>query len=235
MSIVIAGATGAIGRELVIKCCSDASISRVVVLSRKEIAATEWPTVFPSIDVDQAKQKLSSVSVDWEKLTLDPTGAQWKAVFGDFQWAAMCMGTTAKDAGSAEKFRRCDLEYVSAFAAAVKKFSPGLTHFSQVSSSGACSSSWFLYLKTKGQADDATIACKFPRTSIWRPGLLGRKEKARSNETIFAWFTTAIPVEIVAEAILRDFNLNAATPGAGQVSYISNGEIYAMCKPHKAS
>lgn len=221
VAVVVAGATGAIGREVVIEAVADPRVHRVVALSRRSIDAATWSQVFGSrLNIDAAQKKLAVVGVDWERLTdereaylsANPTVAEGLsgATIG-----AMCMGTTKKDAGSAKAFRRCDLEYVQAFGKSMQQLSGStLRCFSQISSQGANSNSWFLYMKTKGEADDATIALQFPHTSIFRPGLLERGDKARTVESFFGCFVTGMPVTNVAKALLRDALAALENPGS---------------------
>ncbi|RYG47376.1 hypothetical protein EON67_08640 [archaeon] len=52
-----------------------------------------------------------------------------------------------------DAFRHVDLEYVTAIAHACK--AAGVRHFSLVSSMNADAGSWFLYPRTKGEAENA--------------------------------------------------------------------------------
>lgn len=231
-SIIVAGATGAIGREVVIESIKDPRVSRVVALSRRELPPTDWASTFgQKIDLKQASQKLVVVPVDWERLAasresyLKDDSRLCNAFTGN-HFAAMCLGTTRKDAGSGEAFRRCDFDYVVAFGQAVKSHSQQLRCFSQISSQGASAGSWFLYMKTKGEADVAIAALEFSRTSVFRPGLLERGEKKRGVESFFGCFTTAMPVSKVAIALLR--NLFDESQVQSGVQYFHNSDIYKL-------
>ncbi len=203
-SLIVAGATGAIGREVVCAAVANANIRRVVALSRRPIPASEWRSVFGAgLDETAAATKLTVQAVDWNRMNLyysptSPAGrldAAVQAAFQGHDYAAMCMATTKKDAGSAEAFRLCDLLYVEAFGKAVMAESRGsIQHFVQISSAGASSTSWFLYLKTKGEADDAIAAMGFPRLTILRPGLLDRGDKARFIEKVGMCVIGGLPV-----------------------------------------
>jgi oxidoreductase len=252
-SILIAGSSGAIGREVVKEAVADDRVARVVALSRRPIPKDKWLEAFgPTLDVTKAAQKLSVVAIDWEKLTNpltrsdylnapqtwhDSSSASPPAIIEAFQqhhFVAMCLGTTRKDAGSAEAFKRCDFDYVSAFAQTVRDVAASegnrnvLKCFSQVSSQGADANSWFLYMRTKGEADRfVSQAGLFPRVSIFRPGLLGRGDKARTVESIISCFVTPMPVKSVALAMIRDF-LSPAAPSSqssGHVTVLHNGDI----------
>ncbi|XP_020604447.1 oxidoreductase HTATIP2-like [Orbicella faveolata] len=73
-----------------------------------------------------------------------------------------------------------------------------------ISSQGAKSSSLFLYLKTKGEVEDALKEMHFPKTSIFRPGVLDRGTKKRFGEKLAGWVMSTISVAKVAKAMLAD-------------------------------
>ena len=68
-----------------------------------------------------------------------------------------------------EAFRLVDFTYVTEIAR-LSRGTPGCEYFSHVTAQGSSSSSWFLYPKTKGEAEEAIAALKFKHTSIFRPG-----------------------------------------------------------------
>jgi oxidoreductase len=205
-SVIVAGATGAIGREVVAHAVEHPGVSRVVALSRRAIPEAEWPTTFPLVDLEKAKSKLVVQKVDWEELWKNPNlagdASVFNGAFANHNVAVNALGTTRKDAGSAEQFKHVDYDYGMTFANAVKTHSPSLLHFAQISSQGADATSWFLYMKTKGLVDNAVAQLQFPTTSIWRPGLLGRKDKARFVEKVFGMCVKPMPVETVGKAVL---------------------------------
>ena len=228
---LVAGATGATGRELVAELLRDPTCREVTALSRN--VPSNLAETFPSMDPALAVGRLTLKAVDWEAMSRDPS--PYLAIFQGQHFVAMCMGTTRKDAGSAEAFRRVDLEYVTVFANAVKTMGMGsLQHYSQVSSTGANKDSWFLYMKTKGEADEMAVKCKFPRLTVFRPGLLFREDKARWVEKVGAWCTSAMPVKTLAAAMLADYH-QAVQEGRddGRPRYLGNTEIYVVTKNYK--
>jgi oxidoreductase len=239
-SAVIAGATGAIGRELVRTLVSDARFSRVVALSRRSIPQSDWADVFPGLDVAIARSKLTVAAVDWEAAcTATRTGtapegtpaaadtALHVSAFQGHTHAANCMGTTKKDAGSAEAFVRVDHDYACAFMKLVAEHSSPASgvRYAQVSSTGADPKSWFLYMKTKGQTD-----------LILRPGLLQRNDKARWNEKCFGWFTSAMPVATVAETIAGHWAQPPPPPAASgpAMTVLGNSDINKVSQAYNS-
>ncbi len=84
--------------------------------------------------------------------------------------ALCCLGTTLRQAGSQEAFRRVDFDYVLSFAAAAK--AGQAQRFVVVSSAGADPQSRNFYLRTKGEMEQALGTIGFPAVDILQPGLL---------------------------------------------------------------
>lgn len=243
MSLIVAGATGAIGRCVVLEALQRSEITQVVALTRSlsvsDPAAlfgfTVGPTTAaedPSCETVTEEQlsRLRPVTFDWELFcrfwqerqkratdnvtkatgyiggSYEATEAYYSDLFSGHKYAAMCLGTTRRDAGSAAAFVRCDYDYVVAFAEALKTFGgTSLATYAQVSAQLASKNSWFLYPKTKGRADAAVEMLQFPRLRIYRLGLLDRGKKTRINEKIAKWFVKGLPVRTCGRAIVRDF------------------------------
>lgn len=86
----------------------------------------------------------------------------------------------------------------------------------QVSASGADSGSWFLYMRTKGIADEAAVervqqhnqfAAAAQTLSpvlcfVMQPGTLERGHKSRTNEKLAKLFLSSIPVDTCGAAII---------------------------------
>jgi len=101
----------------------------------------------------------------------------------DVDDAFCCLGTTRRDAGSDEAFRRVDFDYVLAFARLAHR--AGAQRFMLVSSLGASSGSALLYPRTKGEAEAAVSAIGFKTVVILRPSfLLGTRTRHRKGESM---------------------------------------------------
>ncbi|WP_421229293.1 NAD(P)H-binding protein [Aeromonas jandaei] len=155
--ILIAGASGLIGRELIKQLPAEHELTLLCRKPGKE--AHHWLPV----DFDDLASVTLPRPVD----------------------IAFCaLGTTRKDAGSAEAFRRVDLDYVIAFAKLAR--SHGCQRLIVVSSMGASARSPALYPRTKGEMEQALLAQSWPRLAIVRPAmLLGDRQPPRRSEQIF--------------------------------------------------
>ena len=114
--------------------------------------------------------------VDFEALQDTPEAWEGEQVF-------LCLGTTMKQAGSREAFRRVDLDYT--VEAARLAAAAGARHAFLVSSSGADPDSRVFYLRTKGEAEEAVAALPFRSAHLLRPSLLtGDRTEFRPGEQV---------------------------------------------------
>lgn len=150
-TILMAGATGLVGRIALAKALDDPRVTQVVALTRKAL---------PS------HPKLTNPIVDYEAL---PPEADW--------WtcdAVICaLGTTRATAGSAEAFYRVDHDYPLMVAQHAR--AKGANAFALVSAIGADAGSRLLYNRTKGEVEASIGTLDYPSYTIVRPGLIGGK------------------------------------------------------------
>lgn len=159
-SAVVAGGTGLIGKTVLQLLGGDANYHRVTSLVRREVPVPAGIT-------------LQQVNFD----RLDDT------VLPAVDDAFCCLGTTRKAAGSDEAFRRVDFDYIVGFARLAKR--AGAQRFLLVSSVGASAGSPALYIRTKGECEEAIKAIGFTTVVILRPSfLMGSRSEARTGEGI---------------------------------------------------
>jgi uncharacterized protein YbjT (DUF2867 family) len=93
------------------------------------------------------------------------------------------LGTTIKQAGSQEAFRRVDFEY--ALAAAKLGVEHGAQDFLLVSALGASAKSRIFYNRVKGELEDALRTLPYRSVTIVRPSLLlGDRAQFRLGEQV---------------------------------------------------
>lgn len=173
-SLLIAGATGLVGRIVLAQALDDPRIAKVTALTRSALAG---------------HAKLANPIVDYEAL---PAEADW--------WrcdAVICaLGTTRAKAGSAEAFYRVDHDYPLAVARAAQ--AAGAKAFTLVSAIGADARSSLLYNRTKGEVEASIGALDYPSYTIVRPGLIGGdrdefRPAERVSEAILTVFGPVLP------------------------------------------
>src|SRR5215210_5365488 len=128
-SVLLLGATGLVGRECLRYLLADADVERVVVLTRRRIV------------VPRASPRLEEHVINFERL------AEHAALFAVDQ-VVCALGTTIKQAGSQEQFRRVDFDFP--LQAARLGHAHGARHFLLVSALGADARSRVFYSRVKG-------------------------------------------------------------------------------------
>jgi uncharacterized protein YbjT (DUF2867 family) len=144
----LAGATGLVGRELLDRLLADPASSEVHLLLRR--AAPALPT----------HPTLQSHLVDFDRLPALPPADE---VF-------IALGTTIKQAGSREAFRRVDFDAVVNTARA--GHAAGATRLGVVSALGADARSGVFYNRVKGEMQDAVARLGYRTVVFAQPSLL---------------------------------------------------------------
>jgi uncharacterized protein YbjT (DUF2867 family) len=171
--VLLAGATGLVGGECLARLAADEAVSAVTALVRRMPA-----------DSSRHDRKVRFAEVDFDRLE------EHRPLFAVDQ-VVCALGTTIKQAGSREAFRRVDFDYPLAIARLA--LDAGARHFLLVSSLGADARSSVFYSRVKGELEQAVLALGYPSVTIVRPSLLlGDRQEFRLGEEIakrFAWVT----------------------------------------------
>lgn len=208
-TILILGATGAVGQALLNFALIHPEIERIIAPTRKPLLP---------------HQKLENPIVDFSDLPQD--APWWKCD------VVLCaLGTTIADAGSQKAFFAIDHDYV--LNAAKLTHEAGTPCFIYNSSMGANVNARSFYLQTKGKIEQSLNALHFASTYHFRPSLLiaSNRPRFRFGEFLGAFFLQlfniliprsyrAIKVEDVAQAMLHE----ALNPKIG-LHIINSGEI----------
>jgi uncharacterized protein YbjT (DUF2867 family) len=160
-TLLLAGATGLVGREVLQLALADPRVGRVIAPTRRALSP---------------HAKLANPRVDFAAL---PEDAPW--------WeadAVICtLGTTIRKAGSKEAFRRVDHDYPLAVARLAK--ARGARAFAFTSSIGADPQAGSFYLRVKGDTERALEACGFPSLTLVRPSIIGgERDESRPAERL---------------------------------------------------
>jgi len=157
---LLVGASGLIGSFLLRRLLDAQAYARVAVWARRPL--------------ETSHPRLAVGVVEFDKL--EERRVEAEDVF-------CCLGTTIRQAGTREAFRRVDHDYPAALARAAAR--DGARRFLVVSALGANSRSGVFYNRVKGDMEAAVKAAGVPKTSIFRPSLLsGPRAQARPGERI---------------------------------------------------
>lgn len=200
-AVLVAGATGLVGRDIVSALLADRTVAAIHCVGRRPLALKH--------------AKLQDHVIDFAALPDLPKVDE----------CYIALGTTIKVAGSQAAFRAVDLDAVVAVAMAAK--AAGATKFGVVSAMGADAKSSVFYNRIKGEMELALASLGLECLVIARPSLLdgdrvslGQPE--RSSEGIGLWLARrlrpllpvnyrAILTRDVAHALIRA--VQAAKPG----------------------
>ena len=206
---IVAGASGLVGKELVQKLINLDQYRLIYILSRKKIGLVN--------------DKIRELVIDFDKID--------QLKFAEPVDDAFCtVGTTMKQAGSKDNFKKVDFEYVIALANLAKH--SGASKFLVVSAMGANSKSAVFYNKVKGLTEEALMSIGFNQLVIFRPSLLlGDRHDKRFAEKLSGFlmkvFNFLIPDNykaIEAEKV-ADYMVKMALKSTDKVLIIKSGEM----------
>ena len=160
-NVIVIGATGLVGQELVKQLHFNPEFQNITVIVRHQS------------HIFQSYSKVKQIILD-DFLLLDIQNIE------EYSHAFSCLGSTIKKAGSKQKFYKIDYEINLHFA---KLFQTTTVHFLIVSAMGANAQSRFFYNKVKGELEDQLTRLNLQTLSIIRPSLLlGERSEKRSLE-----------------------------------------------------
>lgn len=200
--VLVAGATGLVGREVLAALSTDRRYRAIHVVGRRAPETRDARVRFHA--------------VDFAHLPALPRADD----------VLIALGTTIKVAGSRAAFRAVDHDAVLSLARQAR--AAGATRLAVVSAMGADAGSRIFYNRVKGETEDALRQLGYPTLVIARPSLLlgdrtalGQPQRAgeRIGEKAMAFLAPLTPVNYrpiaasrVAASMLRA--LAAGTPGA---------------------
>jgi len=162
-TLMLVGATGAVGARTLTLALADPRVERVVALTRRPLADPDPET---RVSVDNRVVDFSDLVPGADFWTVD---------------AVVCaLGTTRRIAGSAEEFRRIDHDLPVRVGELTR--AAGATSYALVSSVGADPDSRNFYLRVKGETERDLRAVGFPSFTAVRPsGLYGGTRSRPDN------------------------------------------------------
>ena len=150
-SVVMRGATGAVGTEVVQTLVTMDGVEKLILLGRREFDACADP-------------KIGQHHVD----VLDPATYRQHL---DGAHAVICtLGVGQPSKMTKERFLEIDRDAVLDFGRSVRE--AGATHFQLLSSVGADPRSFSFYLRSKGQLEEGLRALRFERLSLFHPSMI---------------------------------------------------------------
>jgi uncharacterized protein YbjT (DUF2867 family) len=204
MKLLLLGASGLVGKNILAQALADPAIASVVAPTRR--ALPPHPTL-----TNPVSDKLESL-------------AQQSEVTRGADAVVCALGTTIGKAGSKEAFRAVDYELPLAFARAAH--AQGTEIFVLISSGGASATSRFFYTRVKGEVERDIQLVGFKSLTIVQPSLIGgeRDESRRAEKLasiLFSVFAPILPkkLKINPAPNIAAASLKAATSAAPGLHY----------------
>lgn len=208
--ILLTGATGLVGGELLRLLSLDERVSQIYAPSRRAL---------PPLD---------KVSSPCDPQLSDALGQLTEPVDSVF----CCLGTTRSEAGSKQAFVHADYTLVVDTALIGRKL--GAQHMLVVSALGANAHSPFFYNRVKGEMEQALIAQDWPHLTIARPSmLLGQRTRQRLSESLFAPLFRLMPGRwraIEARDVALALREAAFSPAPERVTILRSDRLREMAK-----
>ncbi|MDF2152330.1 NAD(P)H-binding protein [Vibrio sp. CAU 1672] len=162
--VMIAGASGLVGQQLLTLLLQQPGIHKIFCLARRPL---------PTIPEGSGKV----VSLLDQELAIHEWDEDQPTPAAGF----ICLGTTLKQAGSKQNLRKIDVDLVCKVAQQMRFI--GVRRIAVISSLGADKNSPFHYLACKGQMEHAIANMGFEEVVVVRPGpLVGERAEPRNDE-----------------------------------------------------
>ena len=183
MNILLLGATGLVGRNVLAQALANPAVTRVIAPTRRPL---------------QPHSKLTNPVSDRLEASLS------EGINQGIDGAVCCLGTTINKAGSREAFREVDYVLPLKFAREVHQH--GVETFVLVSASTASTNSAMFYSRIKGEVEGDIGLVGFRSLTIVRPNLIGgQRDEPRLMEHIALRF-----LRIFAPILPKKLQINPA-------------------------
>ena len=193
--VVIAGASGLVGSNLLYSALKHRGVSQVLALVRR--------------DLPEKDPKLKQLRVSYDDLEEVSEEIQGDVIF-------VCLGTTKRKTPIKTEYKKVDYNYPLALARIAMK--NNISQYHLISAMGASKSSMIFYSRLKGELEAAVSQLNFESLHIYQPSLLtGERAENRLGEELMSGLMKivnplltgrlrkyrSISAEVVARAMLN--------------------------------
>jgi len=212
-SIILTGATGMIGKGVLLECLDHQEIDKVLVIGRN------------SIDMKHPKLK----ELIHEDFT-DYIGV--KDQLKGYDACFFCLGISAAGLKE-EQYRKITYDYTISLAKTLKDLNPEMT-FNYVSGQGTDSSETgrMMWARVKGKTENDLLHLGFKQAFMFRPGaiipLRGIKSKTKSYQFMYDYFMWLLKG---IKAISPDSIVNTTQIGLAMINTVLKGYHKSILTP----
>jgi hypothetical protein len=211
--VIITGATGMIGRGVLLECLDHPEIKEVLVIGRN------------SIEIKHPKLK-ELIHKDFT------TFSEAQGQLEGFDACFFCMGISASGLKE-EQYRRITYDYTLALAKSLYEINPKMT-FNYVSGEGTDSSEMgrMMWARVKGKTENDLLKLGFKQAFIFRPGaivpLRGIKSKTKSYQFMYDYFTWLLKI---IKTISPNSIVNTTQIGLAMINSMLKGYSKPILRP----
>ncbi len=169
MKVIVTGATGMVGKGVLLECLDDSSITEVVSISRRTIG----------IQHDKLKEILHSDFSEFDSI---------KNQLSNYDAAYLCMGVSAGGM-SEENYLKMTYDFTMSLANTLREMSSNLT-LTYVSGQGtdATENGKTMWARVKGKLENDLLALGFKGAYMYRPGVIIPLRGIRSGTKLYQFF-----------------------------------------------
>ena len=203
--VIISGATGMVGKGIMLECLDHESISKVLVIGRNPIGMSH-----PKLD-ELIHNDFSDFSSVEDRLT------GYDACF-------FSLGISAAGLNEAE-YKRITYDFTMALAKSLLKLNPGMT-FNYVSGQGTDSTEKgrMMWARVKGKTENDLLNLGFKQAYMFRPGaiipLRGIKSRTKSYQFMYDYFMWLVKL---IKAIAPNSVVNTTQIGLAMINSMLKG------------
>jgi uncharacterized protein YbjT (DUF2867 family) len=213
MNVIITGATGMVGKGVLLECLDHESVEKVLVIGRNPVDVTH-----PKLE-ELIHNDFSDFSTVKEQL------AGYDACF-------QCMGISS--VGMKENdFKRVTYDYTLALARELLPLNPKMT-ITYVSGEGTDSSEKgrVMWARVKGKTENDLIKLGFKQAFMFRPGLIiplrGIKSRTKAYQFVYDYFMWLVRL---FKAVAPNAVVNTTQLGKAMINAALYGYNSAIIKP----
>lgn len=168
-SVLITGASGMVGRGVLLECIDNPIIDRIVLVNRRPL--------------DIKHDKVEEIILE-DFMSLDDLDGKLAGLDACF----FCLGTSAAGM-SEEEYTRITYDLTIGFAQVFQQQNPDAT-FCYVSGAGTSGSeqSRMMWARVKGKTENALLAMPFKRAYMFRPGFIQPMRGIKSRTVLYQTF-----------------------------------------------
>lgn len=221
MRVVVFGASGMVGKGVLLECIDDPRVAHVLVIGRSSCG----------VRGDKVEEVLLSDLTDYSGIEAKLEGLD--ACF-------YCLGVSSVGM-SEEAYRKVTVDLTVAAAEALEKKSPGLT-FIYVSGQGTDESEKgaIMWARVKGEAENRILAMGFKAAFMFRPGVIEPLRDVRPKATLTkVAYAVGWPLFPLLRAISPRLSTTTEAVGKAMIElaaegsdrrYFENGDINALVR-----